>query len=117
VGQRYDALDPRIARRHNPIWTETELAQVSYALAIAAIHEAMHNKVESVKEDDWELHRHGGGNAAMPLARRSLEKRPPPSVEKSAPPRTLFRFAPPPIRSSVVTDRATAASGLLPRMS
>ena len=31
--------------------------------AIAALHEAMHNKVESVKEDDWELHRHGGGDA------------------------------------------------------
>ena len=71
----------RESRAANPIWTETELAQVSYALAIAAIHEAMHNKVESVKEDDWELHRHGGGNAALPLARRSLEKRPPPSVE------------------------------------
>jgi len=63
------------------IWTDVELEQVAYALAIAALHEAMHNKVESVKDDDWDLHRHGGGEAATALARRSMEKRVPPNAE------------------------------------
>jgi hypothetical protein len=46
-----------------------------------ALHEAMHNKVESLKEDTWDLHRHGGGDAAQPLARRAVDKRIPPNTE------------------------------------
>lgn len=71
----------RESRAANPVWTEVELEQVSYALAIAALHEAMHNKVESVKEPEWDLHRNGGGDAALPLARRVVAKRPPPGIE------------------------------------
>jgi hypothetical protein len=71
----------RESKAASPIWTTAELEQVSYALAVAAFHEAMHNKVESVKEQDWDLHRHGGGDAAMPLAHRSVEARSPPNTE------------------------------------
>ena len=71
----------RESKTNSVIWTEAEMDQVCYALAVAAMHEAMHNKVEPVKGDDWDLHRHGGGEAASPLSRRSVEKRISPNSE------------------------------------
>jgi hypothetical protein len=71
----------REARALHPVWTDAELEQVSHALAITAYHEAMHNKVESVQKGDWDLHAHGGGGAAWPLPRKSVERRMPPNTE------------------------------------
>jgi hypothetical protein len=68
----------REAKAGSVIWTEAELEQVTYALAVAALHEAMHNKVEPAKGDDWDLHDQGGGDAALALARRTVEKKRPP---------------------------------------
>jgi hypothetical protein len=70
----------REAKAGSVIWTEAELEQVTYALAVAALHEAMHNKVEPAKGDDWDLHDQGGGDAALALARRTVEKKRPPNA-------------------------------------
>jgi hypothetical protein len=40
----------------------------------------MHNKVEPAKGDDWDLHDQGGGDAALALARRTVEKKRPPNA-------------------------------------
>jgi hypothetical protein len=71
----------RESKAASAIWSELELERVSYALAIACYHEAMHNKVEPAKGDDWDLHDNGGGDAALPLARRAVEKKLPPNIE------------------------------------
>ena len=70
----------REERAVNPIWSEKELEKVAYALAATALHEAMHNKIESARDPDWDLHEQGGGDMAAPLARRTVERHPPPNV-------------------------------------
>jgi len=71
----------RDTRAANLIWTEKEMDSVAYALAAVALHEAMHNKIEAARDLDWDLHRQGGGDLAMPLSRLAVERRVPANLE------------------------------------
>lgn len=65
----------------NTIWSESDIRQAGYALAASALHEVMHNKIESLREDEWELHQDGGGGMAAPLSRLAMKARARPTAE------------------------------------
>jgi len=62
LGKCLSAL--RQLRRDNPVFTPRELREYPLLLAMAALHEAMHNKVEPEMPPNWSQHNQGGGGVA-----------------------------------------------------